>query len=453
MSTITDVEKLYKDAVEYLDDNYAYFLTEVLNIGYPSWSSQIPTACVALPDDETPESDFTFMFNPDFAGNLEPEEFAFILAHETMHILLNHLTLCKSSSFPNKKMFNIAADCVINDYLGNGGFTLIDGIMRGEDVVGFNCANSTVTEVYNLLEQKYGGDDGDGDEEGSNSALSDLISGAVEIDDHSWMHDPDFHEALSKALKDALEAAEKEVPEDLEEIRDETKNTYSSGFSNDSGGEQTFIEEHGVSLNWVRLLQEVDPELFKEKGMGPKPLTSFRRPRRKLMSMYPDVIVPIYDEPSDEVAERSPFKPSIVMALDTSDSIGRATANRFVNLARSVPQDKIDLHVITFTTSVRKLDLQNPKFNRGGTAFSPIERYIRDKVMPNNGGNYPKAVVVITDGEATFNQESPSEVNRKSWRWLICKPTSYSWGGGHYVQRLRSMFGDKQILNLKDFIN
>jgi hypothetical protein len=73
--------------------------------------------------------------------------------------------------------------------------------------------------------------------------------------------------------------------------------------------------------------------------------------------------------------------------------------------------------------------------------------------MPSNGGTYPKAVVVITDGEATFNgNQTPSKENTKNWRWLICKNMYGFSSSNSYIRGLQEIFGKERILNLDDFI-
>jgi hypothetical protein len=121
--------------------------------------------------------------------------------------------------------------------------------------------------------------------------------------------------------------------------------------------------------------------------------------------------------------------PSPSRRASTSGSIGQDDANKFVNLARSVPQQKIKLFVCTFTTQYMELDLENPQWNSGGTSFSAIDDYIRDIVMPQNRKQYPKGVVVITDGCASFDRGgSPDKDQEKGWYWLLTQGGRYGYG-------------------------
>src|SRR4051812_42520437 len=96
-----DLDSHFKAAIDYIDYNYAYFLTNVIRIGRPRWINSIPTAAVALTDNDPkmPQADiggnidFEFLFNPEFAEQLDVDMLAFVTAHETMHIVLNHLKL------------------------------------------------------------------------------------------------------------------------------------------------------------------------------------------------------------------------------------------------------------------------------------------------------------------------------------------------------------------------
>lgn len=549
-----DLDQKYDNAIDYLNENYAYFLTNVLNIGEPRWTHEFPTAAVALPltDDEKQKlkkgiklgkkdvgDNFEFVFNPSFAASIEEDkDFAFILAHETMHIVLYHLTLAQD--FDNNAIFNIAADCVINDYLVNAGFDGIEGLMYGDKVVGFNCCNSTVTEIYNIInhdedlknkmglgdkcpncggdkkpqdeqdqddskqddengsggqgeenedgsggeEENEDGSGGSGDEEqdgegegdeqdgeGSGGQGEDQSEGSggsggdeeqdgegsgeggsgqpqqdhqhsrdgqpcncpggpgnyggfKQIDDHGWMHDLDEDEAKDKANKmKEMGIDPNDLPDDLEEILNETMNEYQKTQMAGKGqsAKEEFMKAEQVTMKWIELLEKVDPDMFHESGRGPRPRTTWRHPRRKITSMYPNVLLPADETPPDPRFDRdkSDVKPMIALALDTSGSIGNETANKFVNLAKSIPQDKVKVEAFTFTGSVMPLDLDKPRWVSGGTAFSPIENYINQHIVPLNDGKYPSAVVIVTDGHATFSGSKPSKENAGNWFWLL----------------------------------
>lgn len=540
----------YNEAVLWLDENFAYFLTHVLKIGRPEWTEAAKTAAVSLDlrnkpglalgkTDEIDYDEFMFMFAPSFLAQLNLEETAFILAHETMHILLNHLKLSESfvdrdiyyklkeKSEKNKRFdkselvewvkqqqnamrFNIAADCVINDYLVNAGMHPVKGLMRGQDKVGMDCSYLTVSEVYDKLldqaqqecpscggtgkkpkddeegekdkgdqgESDSGQDQGDENQDGSGDEKSDQggkgknddhdhgdegepcpdcqgsgrgtgqpgdsggVGGTYEpLDNHDWMLDPKFAEQLADALDKLQDEVDQQtgMPQDLLDKIDEEAGKQSEAdqklqqsmkAGTEDGNFQKFVQTTGVNMAWAKLLKEVDPMMFKEPGIAPPPLPSFHRQSRKLGApAFRKTVLPVYriEERRDKDTNQ---KPAIVMALDTSGSIGPTDAARFVSLAQTIPQERIKLFIITFTTCYRELDLENPQYTSGGTDFTCIPQYINDVVKPANKGKYPSAVVVITDGEAPLDQHVwPDENEAKAWFWLM---SPYDRGGSYY---------------------
>lgn len=436
--TQQDLKRKYREGIDYLDANYAFFLTQVLNIGAPNWTLQVPTAAVGFKPGESPD-DFQLMFNAEFAMALSASDMGFIQSHETMHIVLEHLKIL--GKFENRKAFNVASDCVINDYLVNMGLEAPEGLCRGEDIVGYDCANSTVRQVYDDLKQKSeemaaSGEAGEGDEDGP------YVPGQEgQFDDHSFMEEA----AESKDAKDTAQklADQAKLPKDLADKRDED-----SGVKKDSGGLmagsgigglEKFAEAKGVSMKWVDLLREVNPDVFRQKP-GPPPRPSYHLPRRKLSGLRqtnPDLNLPVMRPRGEDKGET----PAIAMALDTSGSIGPEDANRFISLARSIPKSKIKLFVCTFTTQYMPLDLDNPEYRSGGTAFDPISQFIENEVEPELG-HYPKAVVVITDGQASFHSKTPPDQFKSRWLWLM-------FGGAYSTTRAISNIGQNR--NLADF--
>lgn len=462
-----DLNKHFAKAIDYLDQNYAYFLTNVIRIGRPKWTSGIPTAAVALTnnDPKMPQAqvgdniDFEFMFNPEFAEGMDVDMLAFVTAHETLHIVLNHLKLVNNfidrdryNEIRNKvekherldkkdikdsiklqqaaAKFNIAADCVINDYLAQAGLPVWEQACRGMKFIGEDAAYLTVTEVYERLpnQQSNSGDDeesqamGIGQEDGR---------GGGAMDSHGWMFDPDFADKVADAIDKMNEDLEKRgqgAPQDIKDKREEEQGNQTQAqqqlqnsmrAGSEEGNIRQFQEVSGLELAWVKLLKEVDPDMFKEPGLAPPPRPAWhKRPRKLGANAFRDVNLPVYQKDVRR-EKRNNEKPAIVMALDYSGSIGHGDADRFATLALSIPRERIKLFCCTFTTSYRVFDPENPHGGgSGGTSFDPIVDFINNDVMPELKGGYPKAVIVITDGEAALSR-TVTEEQAKSWLWLI----------------------------------
>lgn len=421
----------FRAAHDFLDEKFAYWVTHTMGLGKPILSEAIETACVALPTEETPSEDFAYLFSPSFAARLSVPELAFVISHETMHVLLDHLRLAKK--FDDKMLANLAMDLVINDFLDNAGMPRLEGILRGESLLGFDCSNSTVSELYDLLREQQRKGTGafapgaplEGMQPGENPVF---IPGMV--DEHSWIHQGDEKSAQqADQLAEAAEQAPGGIPQELEEIKNDQRSPVTH-YGSGEAGLQRFTEQAGVSLRWAELLRKLNPDAF-PRG-GPPLRYSFRAPRRKLLYFYPETLLPV-QTPNPRRRERE--QPSVVMGLDTSSSISREDADRFVTLARSIPRESIHLFACTFTTQYRELDLDNPSYASGGTDFSAVERYVRERVIEQlRQATYPKAVVVVTDGHAWFSSARPEEEQMRGWYWLMTDQ-------GRTPQDMKSSFG------------
>lgn len=444
----------WDESIEYLDENFAFFLTHVLNMGKPEWNGSIPTAAVALPSKgETIANDFRFMFNPVFAALLNPDELAFVSAHETLHILLNHLNLLEKGKqrgkFKDPSKFNRAADCVINDYLVSMG--LNPGRIRdygcfGPDIVNMDCSNLTVSDVYVMIpddpqegkgdgqgESQMGAGDGEGGA-GSGDDLDEYMKGMGQgagTGTHDWLHDPQAGQAdaADKIGEDTANNAG--TPQDIEDKKqdDQNKGTPGAGPGSEAGAMKNFAEQKGVSMKWAELLKEVNPDYFNKRGPRPRP--SYHQPRRKLQGVIGHYganrmgILPVVREPDSHKGKT----PSIVMFADGSGSCSHYI-DTFCTLMKSVNPKLIHLRAWTFSTYTTPFDPEadNNKIASGGTAFSPIEEEIQKTVVPDLG-HYPTAVVVLTDLEGAFNQMKPTGKNADSWVWLATDGGRYDYRG------------------------
>lgn len=493
-STVLDQKQLkrrYQEAVQFLDDNYAYFLTHVLHIGRPMWNEAVGTAAVMMQKNENTNKtdyDFNFLFAPSFASKLDTPALAFILAHEAYHIILNHLKLYSKFvdndrvnalqkkrekgekltkkewkeiivNRQNSQRFNIAADCVINDSLVNAGMDDsafynnpgspmytdqapegVATLCRGQEKVGEDASLLTVTDVYELLMQqnkKQDQDDQQSEEGGEDRPSRDGIPGDGDmdgrgyqaLDNHDWMLDPEFADEMADAidkLQQEIEDAGK-MPQDVqdkieEEDGGQTKaqqqlaNSMRAG--SEAGNMKAFMGQTGAKLGWVKLLKEIDPDIFKEPGIGKPPVAQWHKRPRKLAGMR-KVHLPVREKAHREKESRE--KPAIVLALDVSGSIGPKDADRFIELAKSIPGERIKLFCATFDTQYVKINDIHTETNfriGGGTDFTAVANYVNNEVIPELKGKYPKAIVVITDGQAGMNNR-PDAKQGESWFWLI----------------------------------
>ena len=103
---------------------YAHFIlnSKILYDAY-----KVPTAGVCVTNG-TP----TFVFNTKFMDSLSHEQVKEVLKHECLHLLMSHLDDMEKEKSQEQKLYNIAQDCAINQYLGQlpEGCVTLDGLSK-----------------------------------------------------------------------------------------------------------------------------------------------------------------------------------------------------------------------------------------------------------------------------------------------------------------------------------
>lgn len=469
------LEQAYSDAVKFLDDNYAYFLTHVLNVGRPVLNPHFPTAAVFY-NEKTQKTEF-HIGEPMLW--LTTEQFAFVISHETMHAHLNHIHFLKKFSEKAKsekqksylhQKSNIAADCVINDWLWDRCFDVPEWVATGDGIVGHDCAKATVKEVFDEMVDPPGAPDGhDGEDEegtivitfgdgggqggqggGMPCGVSEEMQKAIEkfLEDNPQYKLPGQGTPMDKQLGQKDAGGASQFPKDVEGMNSDNSSKVAQGVTAGFGESNEFAkwqEDTGTTMKWVELLKKINPDMFRYHGIGNKVPRDFHKKNRKLYApAFGKTTLPVTAFKKTRRLGPTYEIPLIALALDTSGSISREDANRFITLAKSIPTKMVKLWVCTFTEVYRELDLENPSYPSGGTNFSAIENFVQFK-MKETHKPYPKAVVVITDGAARFNQAEPPKDKRDNWTWLIT---------GGYFEYFKQYVGENygESYNLEEFV-
>lgn len=89
----------------------------------------------------------TLFYNPDFIDSLpEDEHVLFVLAHEVMHVALEHGLRLRGR---NHRLWNIACDFALNLVLKDSGFTILDGALCDE-----KYRDMSADQIYDSLQQE-----------------------------------------------------------------------------------------------------------------------------------------------------------------------------------------------------------------------------------------------------------------------------------------------------------
>lgn len=285
-------------------------------------------------------------FNPHFVNELTDEEVKFLVAHECFHPMLEH-NFRRGERDPRK--WNQAGDYVINQLLTDEGI----GKMPGQGLLDkglYDAAGGVTDNIYNMLPDT---DEGDG-----RDPLDDCEDGG------------------GTPAEKAQEGAEWKV-----RVAQAAQSAKMMGKMS-AGLERLVSEVLQPKVDWRDVMHK-----FVEKCRSD--MRSWARPNRRFIAqgMY------LPSRSGERLGE-------IVYAVDCSGSITNDVINQFASEIRKCKEDMLPamIHVVYFDSEVShyesyesddELDIR--PHGGGGTAFSPVFEYIREK------GIEPVACIFLTD--------------------------------------------------------
>lgn len=462
------IREWFEESIEELYENNFYLAAELTKLGYPEVipaNQYPPTAGVAW---DEKRKKIKFMFNEGFFKNLTLEQFKFIVCHESIHVMNLHIFLFKNEHEKKKrknvplneiedhmKKLNVAADCVVNDSLThfyrlprhemlghnehqmatditlpelaaklkmnpdlmmrvNPEISPTDVVKKGEkvkvptvplygiDIVELDTEDMTVMEVFYLLPEDLS-QFGVGNHEQWKSFYN--ADGTL---------NKDFVDKMKGFIEgnmenSALSDEEASVVDGIKEAMENSGDNYARQAGKEALGKLRPIDGLGQNaLNWNRILFKLTETT--------KPRDIWNRAPRKMMSVYPDIILPTMEDQEKE---------NIFFAIDASGSIDRNALSMFVDVVKNTPKH-FKIRAITFDTMCYEYNIKKGEQPQGGggTKFCIIEKYIQD-----NFKKYPKAIFVLTDGEGCC--VSPQHPDR--WCWLL-----YSYCQKRHIGNMKS---------------
>lgn len=309
---------------------------------------------------QTAATDFrNFYFNRDFFEKMTPRQVEFVVAHEILHCVYDHMSRRESR---DPKIFNIAADYCVNGLLKR------ERIGDDPPVKFFHDRKFdgwSAEQVYDYIQEKYDSDELD--------QLGQLL------DEHL---DPD---------KEG-DGQPKYSKEELRKIRDEIKEAMlqaaqAAGAGNVPGEIARMIKEMTEpKMNWRELLRQQIQSTIKNDY-------TFMRPSRK--GWHTGAILPgcNFDTSID-----------ICVSIDMSGSIGDAQAQDFMSEIKGIMEEFKDfkMKVWCFDTKVyNEADFDGytadmiheyEVMGGGGTEFDVNWDYMKEHDIN------PKKFIMFTDG-------------------------------------------------------
>jgi len=320
--------------------------------------------------------------NPNFFENLCDLHRLGLIKHELLHIALGHLLL--RDLFTDKKLFNLAADLEINQYIPSE--WLPEGGITMDTFPELNLPYRAGTRVYyELLKQA--------NDEGTSESLNNLLDsmdGTSPYDHTTWDEFDELPEASKKLIQ-------KQVEHQLKEAAETTQKKSGS--------------IPGELADLINRLFHVEPPKFNWKAymrrfIGNSTISYTKKLRRKYNKRY-----------SGNPGLKIKFKNHILVGVDTSGSVCNEELKEFYNELHHMHKTGHKITVIQCDTNINSIEEFNPRKDweikgRGGTEFQPvIDHY-------NEHGRYT-ALIYLTDGEACSPIDCP-----KNTLWVLSS-TSY----------------------------
>lgn len=341
---------------------YGHFLVGLNRL----WSKDIPTAGVAKDG-----IGVKLVINEEFFMNLNDLTRKGLLKHELLHIAFGHLEI--RSDFADKKLFNIAADLEINQYIKDS--WLPEGGLTLNTFPELNLPTRAGTrEYYKILSQAR--------DKGESPTLEQFLNemdGDSQYDHSTWEEIDNLSEAEKKLIQRQIEHQLKETADAIEKSQGHIPGELS-----------------GI----IQRLRHVEPPKFDWKGYLRRFIGNSNRSYTKLLRRKPSKRYP--DNPGIKIKYRA----HTLVAIDTSGSVSDTELKEFLNELHHIHKTGNEISVVQCDSRAYEPERFDPKKDftvkgRGGTDFQPvIDHYNK---YP---GKYT-SLIYFTDGEAPAPNNCP----------------------------------------------
>jgi predicted metal-dependent peptidase len=323
--------------------------------------------------------------NADFFMGLPDEHQIGLLKHELLHVSFGHLMM--RDSYPNKKLFNIAADLEINQYIDRS--MLPEGGLTLDSFAELKLPKKAGTKkYYDLLEQECKDNPCQ-----SLQSILDQMDGDSQYDHKTWEEFEELAEAEKKLVQRQIEHQLKETAEQTVKRRGTIP---------------------GELAELIKRLQTVLPPSFDWKGylkrfVGNSVFTFTKKLRRKFNKRY-----------TDNPGLKIKHKNHILIGVDTSGSVNTKELEHFMSEMVHVQKTGHQITVAQCDTNLSDVSPFSSKKDwqikgRGGTCFQPVIDHFNEM-----RGRYT-ALIYLTDGEAPAPENCP-----KNTLWVLSAQSNWT---------------------------
>ena len=309
--------------------------------------------------------------NPEFFESLTDRQKVGLIKHEILHISFGHLIV--RDLYQDKKLFNIAADLEINQYINED--DLPEGGITMDSFPELELDERAGTKYYyDMLSEAQ--------QDGTSPSLQNLMDkmdGESQYDHKTW----DEFEELSEAEKKLIE---KQIEHQLKETAEQTEKRQGN--------------IPGELADLIGRLRHIEPPKFDWRGylrrfVGNSSIVYTKKLRRKFNKRY-------MENPGLKIK----FKNHICVGVDTSGSVCNEELKEFMNELTHMHKTGHKITVVQCDTQVNSVEEFNPRKDweikgRGGTSFQPVVDHYNERK-----GLYT-ALIYLTDGEAYAPDNCP----------------------------------------------
>jgi predicted metal-dependent peptidase len=388
MTNLSILEQVSKTTIQLIlkEPFYGHFFTGLIR----EVTTRLPTMAVGL----TPNKLVKLYINPTFwVETLTTPEFQYgVLKHEILHIVLKHII--HSNKFTNKKIHNIAADIVVNQYIEST--QLPEGAILIEQFSSLKLEyNKDVGYYYDKLLEKWRDiqdkkDKGDCELGGFDEWFSDLMA------QPNWQLD--MHELWDSEIA-KMTASERGIVDSLvnDVLNNAVRRIGEKGIGKLPAGLRMYIENLVASLepsiDWRRTLR-----LFAGSSMRSYLKNTIRRPSKRYGTT-----------PGIKIKNRQ----KLLVAIDTSGSINREDLKEFFSELHHIWKQKAEICIVECDADIHHTYMYKGTpaseiHGGGGTDFNAPIQYANETYLAD-------AIIYFTDGYAPV----PTVKNRKPILWLI----------------------------------
>lgn len=377
---------------------------------YPSFGSVINNVNYKIVDKDSQTKTAgtdgkTIFVNENFMKNLSESQQIFIFAHEVCHIALNHILRSKDK---DPKLWNIATDAVINQYLKRDGLEIVVG---GVDIK--NAINYDAEELYNKLKEKEekqqeNNQQSKSEQQNQGENKQQQVGNEQEKDENQMGHDSHsmWSEAVKQQENDAKDVNNKNQSGEKQSINEEQNKNISEKEIFKSNEEEKIrkAEEIMKKINTSDCGHGGNPEISNVGSVGKaKPAVNWKKLLRKSLEKEDEAWGHRFSDKGNNYCTR--IEDTLVedeaeteIILDTSGSVSYNLLINFLKQVKNILKNS-KIKVGTFSNSFngfqevkREKDIDNLNLIIGGsTNFDAASRAFSKKRDVNK--------ICFTDGE------------------------------------------------------